>query len=392
MRLAPHRLPGSPVTFVLHGRSDAAARAVGRIAIHGSVMDGPSPNTRIDPYSIFSGASAYQGLAPAGPHPWRNADPGGVYPCLLLMLPHYELLPVGPAAGQVAACGELVRAISGWARQQGIRSVALEYLTPEAAPLLAAASAEGFSAVEFASRCDLEVTWRDFDGYLRTLPSRRGVMIRRELRALAERGIDLEVRGLGAAETALIGLRCQLVAKYGGSPDPAKEAAMLDRLRGEFAAGELTVVVAQRAGRPLGFGLFVQEGTTWIPILTGADYTDPDSRLTYFATLFYRPSELAPGLGIGTIAYGLGSWQAKRLRGCKLAPLFGAAALLGGGTKGLAGRRAAPRRRPAGPPQPVGAAPGQRAEGENAAGQPLGRASREILPARGANMCTAAVT
>jgi uncharacterized protein len=322
LRLAPKRLPGSPVTFVHKGPHGDM------IGIAGSVMELPSPNTRIDPLSIFSGGSAYQGLAVNGPHPWRDLDERDVFPCLLIMFPHYELFPVGGGAADDDTCRSFVRAILDWAEREGIKSLAVEYMTPDSSALAGALRDAGAAEVIFADTCHLDVLWRDFDGYLEALPQRRGKEIRRELRILSGRGIELNVRPPRADEPDLIGLRGQLVGKYGSVPDAAKDTAMLRRVLDEFSREQLTVIEALRDDRPLGFGLFIQEGSEWIPVLTGADYTDPDSRLTYFASLFYTPCALAPELGVKTVHYGLGSWEAKRLRGCHAVPLSGAALLV----------------------------------------------------------------
>jgi uncharacterized protein len=324
--LAPARLPGRPVTATLrrHGRAV--------LAVRGTVLTEPSPNTRLDPYAIFSGRSVRHGLATGGPHPWRSVPAGDVLPCLLLMLPHYQTVPVGPAAADPAACSELVGALLDWAAGHGVRSVAAQYLDPAAGVLAGALVAAGGTAVAFADRCDLAVTWADFDGYLAGLPSKRRVVVRRERRALADRSVAVTCGPLTEDTAELVALRCALVGKYGGSPDPAKEAAMLARIRAAFP-GAATVFAARAGGPLLGFGVFVQDGPTWTPLLCGADYGVPESRLTYFATLFYEPAALAPALGVRTIPYGLGSWQAKRLRGCELVPLTGVCLRLPGSAR-----------------------------------------------------------
>ena len=316
--LVPRRLAGAFTTFTL---TDAGRPLVG---VGGVVMPARCANNRIDPYAILSGGSVHQGLAGAGPHPWADRDPAAVHPCLLLMFPHYECLPVGPEARSRTACAELVRRLVDWARGCGIRSVVFEYLTPEADSLLAALRRTGFTVVELADRCDLDVTWDTFDGYLSGLPSKRRIEVRRELRTLDDLGVTVTERGLRESEPDLVRLRCQLVAKYANPPDPAKEAGYLERVRTSFAPEDVSVFEAVRDGAVLGFGLFVRGGGAWVPLLTGTDYTDPASRLTYFATLFYRPAELAPRRGVRTIPYGLGSWSAKRRRGCRLSPLYAA--------------------------------------------------------------------
>jgi hypothetical protein len=316
LELAPARLPGRPLTFTLRRGGEPV------LAVRGTVVTEASANSRLDPYTIFSGGSAELGLAVAGPHPWRGVPAADVLPCLLLMLPHYQTVAVGPAAADPAGCAELVAAVLGWAAGQRIRAVAAQYLDPAAGPLRDALVAAGGTAVTFADRCDLAVTWPDFAGYLAALPSKRRVVVRRERRALAERGVTVTRGPLTDAVDDLVTLRCALVGKYGGAPDRAKETAALDRIRATFGAA--ATVFAARAGGPLlGFAVFAQDGPQWTPLFCGADYQRPEARLTYFATLFYEPVALAPGLGVRTIGYGLGSWEAKRLRGCARVPLTG---------------------------------------------------------------------
>lgn len=325
--LAPSRLPGRPLTATLRRGGEAV------LAVRGTVLTEPSPNTRLDPYAIFSGGSAGLGLAVAGPHPWQSVPAAEVLPCLLLMLPHYQTAAVG--AADPAGCAELVGALLGWAAGQGIRAVAAQYLDPAAAPLRDALVAAGGTAVAFADRCDLAVTWPDFDGYLAGLPSKRRVVVRRERRALAERGVTVThgpLTGDVADVEDLVTLRCALVGKYGGTPDRARETAALDRIRATFGAAA-TVFTARAGTTPLGFAVFAQDGPVWAPLFCGADYGRPESRLTYFATLFYEPAACAPGLGVRTIPYGLGSWQAKVLRGCARVPLDGVCLRLPAGAR-----------------------------------------------------------
>jgi len=326
LELAPSRLPGRPLTLTLRRGGEAV------LAVRGTVVTEPSPNTRLDPYAIFSGGAAHQGLAVAGPHPWRSVPVAEVLPCLLLMLPHYQTVAVGAAAAGPAECAELVGAVLDWAAGHGIRSVTAQYLDPAAAPLRDALVAAGGTAVTFADRCDLAVTWPDFDGYLAGLPAKRRVVVRREQRALAERGVTVTHGPLTADVDDLVTLRCALVGKYGGTPDRAKETAALDRIRRTFGTAA-TVFAARLDQTLLGFAVFAQDGPMWTPLCCGADYSRPAARLTYFATLFYQPATLAPGLGVRTIPYGLGSWEAKRLRGCARVPLTGVCLRLPGGAR-----------------------------------------------------------
>jgi hypothetical protein len=157
-------------------------------------------------------------------------------------------------------------------------------------------------------------------------------VVRGELRALAARGVRIVERPLRDEELELARLRGNLIGKYGGPPDLDREARGLAALRAAFGDDDLRVFEAGRAGKTLCFGLFVRDGSHWTGLMTGSDYADPDSSLTYFATFFYQPAAAAPGHGIDRISYGIGSLEAKRLRGCTLRPLYAAYRVLSPGS------------------------------------------------------------
>ncbi|MFD3649855.1 GNAT family N-acetyltransferase [Streptomyces cyaneofuscatus] len=316
-RLALDRLPGPPLVFERSG-----------LRLLGAVAEAPSGRPRADAYAILSGGAASLGLAADGPWPWAALPPAAVHPALVLTMPNYRISVLGSPA-EPAAVSALLTGIGGWRRAQGIRSVAVLYACDEPGHLLTALRGVGARVLPLARECVLDITWRDFDGYLATLPSKRRVGIRRELRALSEAGTT--VRRIDAEEhlDELIPLRCQLVAKYGGTPDADKERVFFGRLRDTFGAGALTTFATEHGGRLMSFGLFVRDGDHWTALLTGSDYRRPQARLGYFATLFYAPARVAPTLGITAVGYGLGSWQAKTSRGCRTRVLWTAATVPG---------------------------------------------------------------
>jgi len=321
--LALDRLPGPPMVFEL------SLRGVPSVYLLGAVATVPMSRPRVDPYNILSGRAASLGLAPQGPWPWQNLPQRELYPTLLLMNPNWETAAVGPGSDDPDNVRLLLTRIGDWRRKEGIRSVAALYVTNQPA-LLHALRAAGTSPVPLADQCVLDVTWSDFDGYVETLPARRRMEVRREVRALAGR---VTVRKLGPDEETdqIVALRCQLVGKYGGRPDPAKERRFLDRVRREFGADNVTVFAAELAGRLLSFTLLVQDGPVWTALLTGSDYTRPEARLSYFATSFYSPAAEAPRRRVTTLNFGFGSWEAKARRGCRLLPTYAAATVPSGG-------------------------------------------------------------
>lgn len=309
------------LTFTLH----ADGRPV--LAMGGTVIENPLPRPRMDPYHILSGRSAHLGLIPDGPHPWRGIPAAKVMPCLLFMHPDYSLFPVGPVAQDPAMLAAFLAQARRWAAAHGLTSLAFLYISTSAGSALRGAlSAAGAAMVPLTSRCHMAVSWPDFAGYLAALPKKHRGSVRHELRTLAEREVVLtEEKAENLASPELLGLRCQLVAKYSNHYDTEHERRLLENIAAKFTPEEICLTTARRSGRLLGFGLFLQDGEEWTAFLTGTDYQDPGSRLTYFATSFYLPATLAPGRGVRGIDYGLGSWEAKRLRGCALTPSYAAA-------------------------------------------------------------------
>jgi uncharacterized protein len=323
------RFPDGYATFALY----SGDRPV--LAIGGTVLREPLPSPRADPYQILSGRSGDLGLIPNGPHPWRDLSTVDVLPCALVMHPNYETFPVGPGAADPAVLDAFVLRLRAWAESAGLASLAFLYVTPAGAALLDALRRHGADVVALSAACVLDVSWPDFAGYLAMLPSKRRIEAKRELRHLAERGVTVGEEPFPAVADELLALRGRLVAKYGGAPSAERDRRLLRHLATAYRPDELCVVTARRGGKLLGFMLFAADGldgSAWTALLTGADYDDPDSRFTYFATAFYRPAGLAARRGVRRVSYGFGSWEAKRLRGCRLVPVHAAALRLASAT------------------------------------------------------------
>ena len=257
-------------------------------------------------------------MAAAGPPPQRWL------PSLVVMLPGYECTPVGPDAEDPAASAALVDGALRWAAGHGIATVAMLYVRPEATMLAAALAAGGFVGLPLAPTWELRLPGAALEDYLASLPRKRRTEARRELRLLDEAGVRIEQVDAGAVFEDLLHLRCQLVAKYRGAQrDPGAERAKLRTIVDDVAGGSPHVLLASADGTALGFAMFAEHRGMWHCLAVGAGYDDPRSRLTYFGTAYYRAAELAYRCGVRTIGYGIGSWQAKRARGCLPTPLTG---------------------------------------------------------------------
>ncbi len=320
--LAEGRIPGGARTLELSGDAGPS------VSLVGGPVDAPTGHVRFDPFRVLSGGSAGEGVAEDGPHPWKGLSADEVFPCCLLMFPNYETAPAGPDARDPAALLAYVDGLVAWCRENGMRSVAGLFLRPDFPEFLDALRLRGFDVVPMVDRCDMDVTWQDFDGYVAGLPRKRRFAVRRELRDIALRGVEISERGVREEEPELVRLRAQIVTKYGGAPDAEREAGSLRHLREHFGPENVTVVEARQNGALLSFSILVRDGAQWTVLMSGTDYDRPDASFTYFATMFYRPAELAPQLGITSMAYGLGTLQAKKLRGCTVNTLSAAALLL----------------------------------------------------------------
>ncbi|TLQ47799.1 GNAT family N-acetyltransferase [Streptomyces marianii] len=324
IRLTAERFQDEYKIFMLREEDGRCAVALG-----GTIVSSPSAGLDwFNPPLVLSGGVTRDGLAAGQPYAWTRRQAASAYPCLLLVYPHFASFPVGNRREDPASLRRFLTEVTAWAQVEGARSIALLFLHPVASHLMTELSSAGFAVVPLVERCDLDVTWKDFDGYLESLPKRRRGEVRRELRLLESRGITLSSRHPSGDESDLVALRCQLVEKYRGSCDPAHERSTFEQLRELVAADDITIFTATKDGRLLNFGLFVRDGDEWVAFLTGADYQSGQEGLGYFANLFYRPAALAPSLGIRTILYGPSARDAKRRRGCRVTPLFAAGKIL----------------------------------------------------------------
>lgn len=312
--------PGPYHTFALRDEDGTC-----RVAMGGTVLESPAAVPRRDAYHILTGRTSHLGLFADGTHPWpSDLDPDAVHPCLLLMYPNYAAFPVGIGAADPPSLRRFVTALVDWARAEGIASIALLYLTREAGPLLTALTASGFTTLPLGERCDMPVTWQDFEGYLSGLPKKYRDEVKREINRMDERGLDHSSRPLAPHEPELLDLRCRLIEKYDGSVNRAEQALIFDMIREHVAPGDITVFTVSKGSRLLSFSLFIQDGHEWTVMLIGSAYGDPDAVYGYFSCMFYQPARQAPARGVRLLAYGYGSLDAKRRRGCQLFPYYAA--------------------------------------------------------------------
>ena len=164
--------------------------------------------------------------------------------------------------------------------------------------------------------CYLPVAWDSFDGYLASFRAPRRREIRREMAALAAGGVRVDLHGADVLGPELAKLELQWRHKYQRSATYEDTLADYAELRRYMTSG-LRIFVASRAGRPLGFSVFLEQGQTWHGRFGGFDYTNRRLFL-YFNLLFYQPLLAALERRITCIRYSLKSYEEKRSRGCSL--------------------------------------------------------------------------
>jgi hypothetical protein len=320
LRAMDGRLGARPLTFVVR----SAARI--ELAAFASVQTTSRPGEFFDLHHVL--------IRPTPDFPLTDqsrADrtqlsltaPDNWLPSLVVMLPGYECVPVGPGATDPAALNALVNGTLDWAADQGIPTVAFLYLRPEQRALADALRDREFSRLPLTYTWDLHLAGTGIEDYLTALPRKRRKETRREVRTLAESGVDIQQADVWPVFDALVDLRCQLVTKYRGQADRAHEGTRLRTMVEVVAGGRPTLLLATADDTPVGFALFAPNRDEWLCLAVGHDYADPRSRLTYFGAAYYHAAEAAYAAGVRILGYGQGSWQAKRARGCRPTPMAG---------------------------------------------------------------------
>lgn len=327
LRAMQARLGRRPVTVVVR----AGDRPV--LGAYGAVHEAPRSGEFFDLHHVLVSPAPALPLTPDA-RARRSALVAGApaperwVPNLVVMLPGYECVPVGPAAQHPDAVAALVDGTLAWAHRTGLATTAFLYTRPESVVLTTALAARGFARLPLSLTWELDLPGQCLADYLAALPRKRRLEARREQRLLREQGVqiqpvDVEPVFDELVFDELVRLRCELTAKYRGRADPAAESVRLRRLVDDVAGGRPEVLVALADRAIVGFALFARHGATWHCLAVGFDYADPRSRLTYFGTAFYAAIQEAYGAGIRRLSYGQGAWQAKRSRGCRPTLLTG---------------------------------------------------------------------
>jgi predicted N-acyltransferase len=231
-------------------------------------------------------------------------------------LGHTRML-LGPAGAREIA--GLLAAIEAEARQNAAASAAFPYVDQADTALLAQLRQRGWTSYVSGRYSRLTVPADGFDGFLAALPSRRRTAMIAERRRIQGAGIGVEVCALTDFEdlVPLADLECQLLTKYGIAWSRSRAVSALEQIRAAFDR-DAFVVLGYAEGRLRGFVLILAHHDQWYARQAGFDYEyQRQTRVPlYFELAYYSLIDEAGRNGVTTIHYGLGSEQAKRLRGC----------------------------------------------------------------------------
>lgn len=219
------------------------------------------------------------------------------------------------AAERRRRAGEVLEEAEAFARSSGAASVSFLYVDEDDRDLREALLERGYAEFPSAVASRLAVP-PDFDTYLQGLGADRRNMVRRERKRLGVAGIEYRAQPLSEALLAeILPLELALCAKYGVEFSPA-DATRLHRAVAAELGERAQVLTAERDGKVRGFLVLIRWRDTLFGRQAGFDYEFQGDLPLYFGLIFYAAIEYAITVGARHIEYGLGSEQAKALRGC----------------------------------------------------------------------------
>lgn len=211
--------------------------------------------------------------------------------------------------------GAVLEEAESFAKSSGAASVSFLYVDEDDRELREALQERGYAEFPSAIASRLAVP-PDFDMYLQELGADRRNMVRRERKRLGAAGIEYGAQPLSEALLAeILPLELALCAKYGVEFSPA-DATRLHRAVAAEMGEQAQILTAQRDGKVRGFLVLIRWRDTLFGRQAGFDYEFQGDLPLYFGLIFYAAIEHAIRVGARHIEYGLGSEQAKALRGC----------------------------------------------------------------------------
>ncbi len=189
----------------------------------------------------------------------------------------------------------------------------------------AALRGAGFWRAYLCPMAEWDNRFTSFEAYLQDMKrasKHRYRTARYELNAIAKDGIDLQDEPLDAlTDEELSALRARHYERYHEHASPFS-SAFFSSLRHEYGP-RIHAFTARRHGHLLAYALAVQGADQWQTLVGGeSSYEDAHLHRLHFSLYYYFPIAQAIASGIRRIIYGLGAYEAKLQRGCRLEPLY----------------------------------------------------------------------
>ncbi|WP_328408224.1 GNAT family N-acetyltransferase [Nocardia sp. NBC_00403] len=304
-------LPGEPRWFV------ASVDGQPQVGLYTRWLDDPPTEPRYDIAAILRGdIPAFGERLAAAP----AAAAESLYPAVLALQPGYTCAAAGPGATDPAMLHNTLQTLSGWAEQQGAKSVSFLYV-PERQRLLHKVLADfGAQPVSLYPTCVMSVDFGDVEEFLAQLPRQRRGDLRRLLRRIDESGMTLGEDDLGAVRDQVLELRSSTLHKYDSVAERDVQAATLDRMIRHYSPEDRVVTTIRRAEQVVGFVLALRHGDTLRALWCGQQ---PDAYGAYFVMAYYGLVAAALKRGVTHIDYGTLKWPLKMSFGCVLEELAG---------------------------------------------------------------------
>jgi predicted N-acyltransferase len=163
----------------------------------------------------------------------------------------------------------------------------------------------------------LDVRWRSFEDYLKSLTCDVRWSVRREIRRCRENGVTIEeVTDFKNLSMTLSDLSFNYFLKYNQWAQRL-EPLFFESLS-DYAKANTIVFIAKKRDVVVGFSLCLRKGETLDGFLCGFNYELQEKNdFTYFNLCYYAPIRWAIQEGIRKMYYRWGSEEAKYRRGCK---------------------------------------------------------------------------
>lgn len=161
-----------------------------------------------------------------------------------------------------------------------------------------------------------------WDSWLETLPYRRRLSARREVRRFEEAGYQVTHRPLSECYQELAKLAKATQSKYGHAQDLDFYAGLLKAHVTGMGEAARVAVCAREDGDPVGFCVYYEwQGTVFLR-WAGFDYTRTAEAAEYFNLVYYTQIMRSPQSGIQRLHAGTKATEAKALRGATIQPLW----------------------------------------------------------------------